>query len=94
MYFTYIYENVTCMSKKLTLYVDETIIEKAKAYAQQTGRSLSGLVENYLREIVATEQPNSLIDDKISRLSGKIKLPENFNEEEALRSFLEEKHLK
>lgn len=82
------------MSKKLTLNVDETIIEKAKAYAQQTGRSLSGLVENYLRDLVAREQPNSLIDDKISRLSGKIKLPEDFNEEEALRSFLEEKHLK
>jgi hypothetical protein len=82
------------MSKKLTLNVDETIIEKAKAYAQQTGRSLSGLVENYLRGLVALEQPNSLIDDKISRLSGKIKLPEDFDEEEALRSFLEEKHLK
>lgn len=77
------------MSKKLTLNVDETIIEKAKAYAHQTGRSLYGLVENYLRDFVAREQPNSLIDEKISRLSGKIKLPEDFNEEEALRSSLE-----
>ena len=82
------------MPKKLTLNVDERIIEKAKAYAHQTGRSLSGLVENYLRDLVAREQPNSLMDEKISRLSGKIKLPENFNEEEALRSSLEEKHLK
>lgn len=82
------------MSKKLTLNVDETIIEKAKAYAQQTGRSLSCLVENYLRDLVALEQPNSLIDDKIAQLSGKIKLPADFDEEEALRSFLEEKHLK
>lgn len=82
------------MSKNLTLNVDETIIEKAKAYAQQTGRSLSGLVENYLRDLVALEQPSSLIDDKIAQLSGKIKLPVNFDEEEALRSFLEEKHLK
>ncbi|PSL05531.1 DUF6364 family protein [Cecembia rubra] len=81
------------MSKKLTLNVDETIIEKAKAYAHQTGRSLYGLVENYLRDFVAREQPNSLIDEKISRLSGKIKLPENFNEEETLRSFLEEKSI-
>ncbi|EKB50985.1 DUF6364 family protein [Cecembia lonarensis] len=82
------------MPKKLTLNVDETIIEKAKTYAHQTGRSLSSLVENYLRDLVAREQPNSLIDEKISRLSGKIKLPEDFNEAEALRSFLEEKHLK
>jgi hypothetical protein len=50
-------------------------------------------VENNLRDLVAREQPNSLIDDKISRLSGKIKLPEDFNEEEALRSFLEEKSI-
>ncbi|WP_304518027.1 DUF6364 family protein [Cecembia rubra] len=81
------------MSKKLTLNVDETIIEKPKAYAIKTGRSLSCLVENFLRDLVAREQPNSLIDEKISRLSGKIKLPENFNEEETLRSFLEEKSI-
>jgi len=50
-------------------------------------------VENHLRDLVAREQPNSLIDDKISRLSGKIKLPKDFNEEDTLRSFLERKHL-
>ncbi|GEM_PF-1491281 len=36
------------MATKLTLTVEERIIEKAKAYAKQTGRSLSELVENYL----------------------------------------------
>jgi hypothetical protein len=82
------------MSKKLTLNVDETIIVKAKQYAQQTGRSLSGLVENYLRNLVAVQQTNQILEDKIANLSGKIKLPKDFDEEKELRSIFEKKHLR
>lgn len=82
------------MSKKLTLSVDETIIDQAKSYAKKTGRSLASLVENYLRDLVSKEQKDLILDEKIAKLSGKIKPPVDFNEEEALRSFLEEKHLK
>lgn len=82
------------MSKKLTLSVDETIIDQAKSYAEKTGRSLSSLVENYLRDLVFKEQKDLILDEKIAKLSGKIKLSVDFNEHEALRSFLEEKHLK
>lgn len=82
------------MSKKLTLNIDEAIITKAKVYAQHTGRSLSDLVEGFLRDLVAEEKKGQILDDKIARLSGKIKLPSDFNEEEALRTLHEEKHLK
>ncbi|QJP33430.1 hypothetical protein F0365_02905 [Nonlabens sp. Ci31] len=39
------------MNRKLTLTVEEEIIIKAKAYAKETGRSLSDLVQNYLDKI-------------------------------------------
>lgn len=45
------------MRKKLTLTVDEALIPKAKSYAYANGRSLSSLVEEYLRETVAGEAP-------------------------------------
>ena len=43
--------NTGVMNRKLTLTVEEEIIIKAKAYAKETGRSLSDLVQNYLDKI-------------------------------------------
>ena len=43
------------MSTKLTLTVDKTVIDKAKRYAKKQGRSLSDLIENYLKTITAEE---------------------------------------
>ena len=37
------------MTTKLTLTIDESIIDSAKAYARDQGRSLSDVVENYLK---------------------------------------------
>jgi len=81
------------MNSKLTLTVEKTIIEKAKAYAKNTGRSLSDLIENYL-ESLTQEIPESDISPKLSKIAGKIKLPKDFNEEETLRNYFENKHLK
>lgn len=36
------------MNSKLTLSIDQSVIEKAKRYASEQGRSLSGIVEEYL----------------------------------------------
>ena len=40
------------MNTKLTLSIDESIILKAKAFAKENGKSLSQLVENYLKILV------------------------------------------
>lgn len=42
------------MKSKLTLRLDEGVIERAKAYAARRGTSVSGLVEDYFR-LVASE---------------------------------------
>ncbi|MEN9685357.1 MAG: hypothetical protein RLZZ28_1143 [Bacteroidota bacterium] len=80
------------MRTKLTLTVEKEIIEKAKSYAKNTGRSLSELIENYL-ETVTSEKADEKISPKLRKIVGAVKLPENFDEEKELRSYLEDKHL-
>ena len=43
------------MKKKLTLSIDESIIEIAKEYAKGTDRSLSELIESYLARILSVD---------------------------------------
>ncbi len=80
------------MNTKLTLSLEKVIIEKAKIYAKATGKSLSGLIENYLENITKEENSN-MISDKLSMLIGSVKLPGKFNEAKVLRAHLEKKHL-
>lgn len=80
------------MNKKLTLSLNESVIRKAKVYAENTGRSLSGLVEDYFEKLVQPESKDSA-SSQLKAISGKINLPVDFNEEEELRKALEEKHL-
>ncbi|NDA64436.1 MAG: hypothetical protein EBX50_20770 [Chitinophagia bacterium] len=80
------------MTTKLTLTVEKTIIERAKAYAKRTGRSLSELIESYL-ENITEENYNSELSPKLKELIGSVKLPEDFDEENELRSAIEKKHL-
>lgn len=81
------------MNKKLTLSLNETVIEKAKIYAEQTGNSLSGLVENFFESLTGKSH-DSGVSERIKRISGKIELPANFDYKEELRKNLEAKHLK
>ncbi|MDB5211446.1 MAG: hypothetical protein JWQ30_2273 [Sediminibacterium sp.] len=80
------------MTTKLTLTVEKEIIERAKSYAKNTGRSLSELIENYL-ETVIQESGTEEISPKLKKIVGAVKLPKNFDEEKELRSYLEDKHL-
>ena len=44
------------MTAKLTLTIEDTVIDSAKKYARQKGKSLSDVVENYLKSISASEE--------------------------------------
>lgn len=79
------------MTTKLTLTVEKDIIERAKVYAKNTGRSLSELIENYL-DSLTTDTVNEP-SPKLKKIAGSVKLPKNFDEEKELRSYLENKHL-
>ena len=48
------------MNTKLTLTIEQTIIEKAKKYANNKGRSLSYIIENYLKVITKEDNTGSI----------------------------------
>jgi hypothetical protein len=82
----------TIMTTKLTLTIEKSIIEKAKIYAKNTGRSLSELIENYL-ESITQENADNEISPKLKKIVGAVRLPKNFDEEKEFRSYLKNKHL-
>lgn len=80
------------MTTKLTLTVEKSIIERAKSYAKNTGRSLSELIENYL-ETITQESGEERLSPKLNKIVGSVKLPKNFDQEKVLRTYFESKHL-
>ncbi len=46
-------------TKKLTLQMDEALIEEAKEIARQSGKSLSQLVADYFRELSVASRPHT-----------------------------------
>lgn len=80
------------MSTKLTLTVEKSVIERAKSYAKNTGRSLSELVESYL-ETITQEGGEEQLPPKLKKIVGAVKLPKNFDDKKELRAYLEKKHL-
>ncbi|XWN37755.1 MAG: DUF6364 family protein [Balneola sp.] len=49
------------MKTKLTLSLDEDVIEQAKAYAKDQETSVSSLVENYLKAITSSKKEENEI---------------------------------
>ncbi|MBK6979771.1 MAG: hypothetical protein IPH28_23975 [Cytophagaceae bacterium] len=80
------------MLTKLTLSLEKSIIEKAKSYAKDTGRSLSEIVENYFENITAETKEENL-SPKLKRLVGSVKIPKDANLDQDLRDYFEKKHL-
>lgn len=44
------------MNTKLTLTIEQEIIKKAKVYAEEKNRSLSDIIENYLKILTKEER--------------------------------------
>ena len=83
------------MNQKLTLTVEQSVIEKAKLYAKSKGRSLSDVIENYLK--VITKENENISDVELSpivkSLKGSFKMPKDFNYKKELSNALSEKYL-
>jgi hypothetical protein len=60
------------METKLTLKLDETVINSVKQYAKNNNRSLSKLVENYFKNLVSDNNQNEEYPPLIRKLSGVI----------------------
>ncbi len=82
------------MNTKLTLTIDDSIIERAKVYAKDKGRSLSDLIENYLNAITREQQKSDVeITPIVKSLKGSFKAPDGFDYKKELVKGLSEKYL-
>lgn len=73
------------MKTKLTLTIEYKLLEKAKEYAKEHGRSLSDIVENYFKAITKQEDiTNSESTPITESLRGSFKAPEGFDHNEQL----------
>lgn len=88
------------MNTKLTLTIDESVIKQAKDYAAKQGRSLSAVVENYLKavskkeEIVKKDQELSPMLKSILKDLPKVTLPADYDYKKELEKMREEKYQK
>lgn len=82
------------MTTKLTLTIEDKVIDSAKKYAQKNGKSLSHLVENYLKSITTKESDATILSNKVIKLMGVIKLPDDFDYKTALSNSLSKKYTK
>lgn len=82
------------MNTKLTLTIEQELIKKAKDYAKQKNRSLSDIIENYLKILTKEEKKeSSKLSPIVKSLKGSFKMPADFDYKEELKSRLEQKYL-
>ena len=81
------------MDAKLTLKLDNSIIEQAKTYAKKKNTSISKLVESYL-DLLATPQDTQEITPLVKSLSGVIDLPKNYDNKKDYKKHVVNKYTK
>lgn len=82
------------MNTKLTLTIEQSIIEKAKRYARERERSLSDLIENYLKALTNEKEIDCEdLSPTVKQLRGSFKLPKDFDYKKELTDALAKKYL-
>jgi len=80
------------MQTKLTLRLEERLIEQAKSYAAHAGKSVSQLVADYFRMLTSEKRkilpPSTPITQSLRGLLRESKL-----DEKVYKKYLEKKHL-
>lgn len=84
------------MDAKLTLKFDKQVVENAKEYAVKNNKSLSRIIESYLKLLTSQEKNSDaeeiIITDFVKSLSIKADLPVNYNYKEEYSHYLNEKY--
>lgn len=79
------------MDTKLTLKLDQDVIDQAKSFAKRKNTSLSKLIESYLSLLIEPTE-NSEVTPLVKSLSGIVTLPENFDHKQAYQKHLTSKY--
>ncbi|MCB0652257.1 MAG: hypothetical protein KDC85_13360 [Saprospiraceae bacterium] len=80
------------MDKKLTLSLNERVIERAKVYAQDHKISLSRLIESYLSSLIENKSEEIAITPLVESLSGVVSLLDEFDNKDDYTDYLLEKY--
>ena len=84
------------MDTKLTLKLDKFVIEQAKEYASSNKRSLSRIIESYLKSLVNRDKNDDELDIEISpfvkSMSTGVKIPQDLDYKSEFLDHLIEKH--
>jgi hypothetical protein len=78
------------MHTKLTLRLEEKVIEQAKQYAQQTGKSLSQIVSEYFLLLGSKPADAAKLSPTVSKLRGS--LNKHAGDQKDYRKYLSQKH--
>lgn len=82
------------MNTKLTLTIEETVIAKAKKYAKEKEKSLSDIIENYLKVITSEVlKSNNEVTPLVKSLKGSFSAPQDFDYKKELTKSLSGKYL-
>lgn len=82
------------MNTKLTLTIEHSVIEKAKKHALDNGRSLSDIVENYLKVITSGNDDSEVeLTPVVKSLKGAFKTGEIVDYKDELTKELTKKYL-
>jgi murein DD-endopeptidase MepM/ murein hydrolase activator NlpD len=80
------------MITKLTLTIEDSVVKSAKKYASQKGKSLSDIVENYLKSVSTPEDSEQKLSPRVLKMMGVIKLPADFDYKKDLANALTKKY--
>jgi len=88
-----LYVQILAMDIKLTLKLNQEIIEKAKLYASDKKLSLSKLIENYLNSLTSNQDNDELqISPFVKSLTSGVKIPADYDYKKDRADYLDEKH--
>ncbi len=84
------------MDTKLTLKLNKAVIDKAKQYASSHHKSLSRMIEAYLKSLVDQDTPNTKTSIEISpfvkSMQSGVKIPTDVDGKRTYGDYLEQKY--
>lgn len=84
------------MDTKLTLKLDKFVVEGAKEYASSHKKSLSRLIESYLKSLLNNENQHNQDDFEITpfvkSLKSGVKIPTDYDDKKGYGDYLSEKY--
>jgi hypothetical protein len=84
------------MDTKLTIKLDKYVIDKAKDYASSHKKSLSRLIESYLKSLVIQDNSNDVKEIEISpfvkSISSGVNIPADLDYKKGYTDYLIEKY--